>query len=630
MDDKRIQEEMDVFPFEALERIKQVGGLADFLRQSLKFAVIDNVVALLSDAKSARQMALMQRQDKEGLCAPSSVPDTWKTVGKGVNDVDSLRESVTGCEGFPNLHISPLSFSSTVSGSGLQTPASRPSNSVSAFKSSTVTSPAMGTVSSMWSEKVNSVDVKFGKQQVTSNALDSIDDFPSGKTAQKSSIDDIDDFDEISDSESDYKRSDSSCNGAKLGTLSTFYTDISRSSSKSDMSDRSVRSDLSPAMSTEPKPLKPLNTGIGLLRAKKGSGMWDKGEKDFDSSSSVFSKDENENGDCGSISSLSNEVKKAGEEFVRKSDEKFVAELADSVVEKLYEGKHVSEKERQETLVRVSADISKDFERSAMAQKSDEFYPWSNSNAGTDYSKNMGKFAKDFMKKHYENEKSVTSPTSNLNMLYQQTTDSGGTSFQTNSGFNSVLHLPSSAINADSTIPQDTFLPQTNIQNKSGYNLFSGPSWGFNSFSNPSGNFGPIKRPVVANVSAQSPLPPASSPQASMANSFIRPPLSASAYYHTPPPNFQQRPPICPPQFAAPGMMPPMFRVEKKDQECQMGQIMVSKETMTSAYEPYKKELMNIKDERDKMLQLMTNNKMMYDKLLQEYNSKEQRIKVSC
>lgn len=652
VDDKRIQEEMDVFPYEAVERIKQVGGLADFLKMSLQFAVIDDVIALLSDAKSARQLALVRRKDKEELGQLPSVPDAWKTVGKSVNDVDSLRESVTGSDGFPTLPSATL-YSSSVSGSSLPFPSMpislNSTQSVDSGPSYGKYSSSLGfsktPQSSVWPDKVNSASTTIGKKIKQSvDLMDSIDDFPAmKKTPKKGSIDDIDD-DEISDSESDYRHSGSSFNGVKLGPMSTLYTgnvdtNISRSSSKSDMSDRSNRSDVSPSVSNEPKPMKPLTVGFGALEfmaGRKGSGILDKGVKDFDSASSVFSRDDSEIVDSVSLSSLSNEVQKAGEEFVRKSDEKFVAELAESVVEKLYEGKTVSESEKQETLRRVSSDIWKDFERSAKGQKSGESDSWSNTSAGADYSKNLGKFATDFMKKHYENsDGTVSSPTSNFNIIYPQDNKCGLNSLPDNNpGFNSVLHLPTSAISSESLTAPSTFLStQTSLSDKSGYNLFSSPTWGFNSFQSPTPSFGPVGGPrVVANATIATSAPPLSSSsslpsQASMPGMFIRPPHSASTFYQTPtsyyPPN---RPSFKPSPM---GMAPQMYPVIKTDQGCQCGPVMVTKATMTDTYEPYKLEYLNIKEEREKFLHIMTNNKLMYDKLLQEYNAKDQKIKVT-
>lgn len=652
IDDSKIQQEMEVFPFEAVERIKQVGGLADFLKQSLQFAVIDDVIALLSDSKKARLLALERRKEKEAQGYQPTSLSAWKTVGKGVNNIDSLSESVTPNESFPSLYDSALSSTPSISNS-TSLPSTLPSfprslNSVSSVDSTSsfekpshlISTASKAPAGSQWSAVVNSYDVKHVKTpelKMTLSSMDTIDDILL-EMPKKSSIDDIDDFDDISDTGSDYRMSENSGSGVKHGhrlgvNMEKLGNDLSRSSSKSDLSD-SIRSDFSAGGTTEPIPLKPLSVGfggIGLIGTKKGSGIWgDKIEKDIDSSSSVFSKEDNESGGGNSAQSLSSDVQKAGEEFIRKSDEKFVSELAESVVEKLYEGKSVSVQERINTLSRVSADIWKDFERSAKAQKTSESNLWNSTREpGADYSKNMGKFAADFMKKHYdESGTSVTSPTSNINSVYPQKTNTGLDAFQNNSGFNSMLHLPSSAdsSSAFSSSPRTSFLPsQSSTSDSSGYNLFSGPSWSFNSFGGSPGQMrGP--GPLISNpaVPLQQPRPPAP-------GMFIQPPMSASSFYKSPTQNVQSSGfPI--PDYQSPsmtGMPVEMINNEKTDQCTQVETCrLVNKETMTDSCEPYKMEYLKLKEEREKMFQMMTGNKVVYDELLKEYKTKDQEIQV--
>lgn len=658
IDDSQIQQEMEVFPFEAVERIKQVGGLADFLKQSLQFAVIDDVIALLSDSKKARQLALKRRKEKEAQGYQPTGLSAWKTVGKGVNNIDSLSESVTPNESFPSLYDSAVPTTPSVSNNS-SVPSTLPSlprtlNSVSSVDSTSslgkssrsLSAASKASAGSQWSAVVNSYDVKHVKTpdvKMTLSTMDTVDDIliETPKASKKSSIDDIDDFDDISDTGSDYRMSENSGSvkyDQRLGVnMEKLGNNLSRSSSKSDLSD-SIRSDFSAGGTTEPKPLKPLNVGlggIGLLGTKKGSGIFgDKIEKDFDSSSSVFSKDENESGSRNSAQSSSSEVQKAGEEFIRKSDEKFVSELAESVVDKLYEGKYVSEQERMNTLSRVSADIWKDFERSAKAQKTSKSNLRNTTpEPGVDYSKNMGKFAADYMKKHYdESSTSETSPISNITSVYPQKTNTGLDAFQTNSGFNSMLHLPSSADSSNplSSSPQPSFLPsQSSTSESSGYNLFSGPSWSFNSFGSSGNSPGQVRGPgpLISNPAfpLQQPRPPAP-------GTYIQPPISASSFYKSHIQNVQNTgfpAPDCPSPLLT-GMPAEMVNSANTDQCTKVGTgHLVNRETMTDICEPYKTEYLKLKEERERMFKMMTGNKVVYDELLKEYKAKEQEIQVN-
>ena len=615
-----------MFPPEALEKIKMVGGVADFLRQSLKFAVIDDVISLMSDAVRAREIALIRRQERQGTSSEPAVPNAWKTVGKSVNNVDALSESVKTSISVPGSvsTSSSLNFSGVNSSVSLTTISSfsnaNSSNNAASFMNTPSTTSSQSDRSLHWSEGVSNFDIKTAIKPPNPTSmpapvqapapvidtLDSIDDLPISDTSElklKKDLDDIDDLDRISESGSELRDSQDSGgykNGLKLdprlASLDIGKVDSnSRCSSKSDISERSYGSAFG---------------SIG--QPQKVSKMWEQTDSEYDSWSKV-SKDDFQGGDKNSAESVANEAKRLGEEFVRKSDETFVTELAESVVNKLYEGKTVSDSERSSTLSKVSADIWKDFERSAKAAKKGGSSLWANTPAGVDYSKNMGKFTTDFMKRHYNSERNIVSPTSDLSALQTKkplVTPDGYSSFTNNSGFNSAYPWPEGKSTTDPQGPPS-------VSSNSGYNLFSGPTWGFDSFNS------------SANTSASpviGPPPKTGLPPPPPQGPFVRPPLSVSSYYQNP--NMQV--PFRPPHMPMPPHMrmpyPPQMRTEK---EIQATVHVTTAETMTDAYEPFKKEYLEMKDNRDEAIRVMAESKSLYEKLLVDHKAKEQQILVS-
>jgi hypothetical protein len=619
-----------VFPPEALEKIKAVGGVADFLRQSLKFAVIDDVISLMSDAVRAREIALIRRQERQSTNTEPAVPNAWKTVGKSVNNVDALSESVKTNANLPGSisTSSSLNFSGVNSSVSLTTLSSYPnannSNSAVPFMDLPTTTSSQSDRPMHWSEGVSSFDIKTVIKPPVPvsvpapkpvavpviDTLDSIDDLPivdNSSHKLTKDLDDIDDLDKISESGSELRDSQESGgykNGLKLdprlASLEISKVDSnSRCSSKSDISDPSYGSAFG---------------SIG--QHQKVSNLWDKMDSDFDSSWGKTSKEDYQIGEKNNVESVANEAKRLGEEFVRKSDETFVVELAESVVNKLYEGKTVTESERASTLRKVSADIWKDFERSANAAKKGGSSLWANTPAGVDYSKNMGKFTTDFMKRHYNSERNIVSPTSDLSALQTQkplmTTDSFS-SFTNNSGFNSTYPWPDGKSTVDPQGP-------SSISSNSGYTLFSGPTWGFDSFnSNSNTSVSPVIAPPPKSV-----LPPP--PQ----GHFVRPPLAVSSYYQNPNIQVPFRPPPRLPMPPPMGMpFPPQIRFEKKDRDIQATVQVSSVETMTEEYEPYKMEFFQMKESRDDAIRVMAESKALYEKLIHEHKAKEQQIMVS-
>ncbi|XP_052804857.1 E3 ubiquitin-protein ligase TTC3-like isoform X2 [Mya arenaria] len=637
-DDAKIQDELEVFPFEATEKIKLAGGLPDFLKQSLKFAVIDDVISLMQHAKSAREIALQRRKEKEASGIDPVVAD-WKTVGKSVNNTDGLIESVTSSVNYSakvSSTSSVIPTGSKMTGNKISALSSVSSLENTSYNSLTDFEPPVNSKPVHWSLGLNAFEGKissdsYGTRQSGSghmDAIDSIDDFPVEKTVlskpSSNSYDDLDDIDELSDAYSDNRESQESSGVSKSGFKADtrFAYDygnkldpnISRSSSKSDISERSERSG---ALSEVPKPLKPLNNSF--LTVKKPAGIWESQDNSQDLWK-VSGNEENEFGESERQESLAQEMQRVGEEFVRRTDMKLVEELADSVVEKLFEGITVSKVERLEMLKRVSTDIMKDFEKSEKSRKQGSRGLWANTPAGDDYSK---QFAADYMKKYYEVDGSLTSPTSNVNVVYpQRSTVDNASCFKTNSGFNSMLHIPVS----DHSNPE----PVSSIalpESSSGYNLFSGPSWGLNSFSSQP-QLQPQPQPIKP--------PPIISPPTALP--FVRPPMSATAYYAAPPPplrmSFRHPVPPFPPNMRLPGpgsFIPPqltMIPTEKKDKETQCVSQLMHQATMTDVYEPFKNEYITVKDERDRAIKLIQDGQQAYEKMAREYTYKENQLVV--
>ena len=575
IDDTRIQQELEVFPLEAQEKIKAAGGLGDFLRQNFKFAVIDDVVSLMTDAVKARAMALARRDERVNQGKQPQVQDAWKTVGKD-KDVDSLMESVPNTA--PNTgrssYVSALSnnpgktqYSAVaqtkdlVDQSGKHTSSlanSNSSNSINSIDSSALTMKHLSDKASDKQSESSLKEVYEKLDDFSVDALDSIDDFPLPKTMSeheaKSKLDDLDDFDIYPDTASSVsdkgsERSKKGISKHDSGLQGVVRSRNSISDSSSDISETSDISVEAPklAVGGMPRPLQPLNRfGPGFAPAVKTGH-----ENDFKSVGSP---------------NLDSEIKRLADDFIKRSDEKLMSEIADSVVKKIYSGKSVSDVERANTLRQVSDDIRKDFERSA---KSGGSGIWANTPASADYSNNIGKFATDFMKSHYQKENIVFSPTSdpsstffqnsssvdsnNLNSKHEMTSETGS---ETRSNFSSTI-IPSSS--------------------SMGYNLFSGPSLGLDSIGSPRSSSPQLQR-----------LP----------QPFIRPPPAATSYYsHVPPPvPVGPRPPLTPLR------MPSFHAVLKIDKETQVVSAVASVETMTEPLDMVEIEMyLQVKDDFERM-----------------------------
>ena len=625
IDDSRIQQELEVLPPEAQEKIKAAGGLGDFFRQDFKFAVIDDdVISLMTDAVKARDVALKRRDERVNQGKLPQTQDAWKTVGKG-NTVDSLGESVTN-DSTNTIKGSYVTVASNVQNKSSVSPVAVTSAKVTTLapdnmaghtaclSNSNSSNSLSSTDSSIASFKLFSEKFKlkhsdsstdppeqFLRKEIPADsgidALDTIDDItvPTNllENEEKSKIDDLDDFDTRSDTKSPVVEKDKTSKRQKKGKAKLeiklpsdgkMYPYISDSSSDiSETSDISVDTPKLVVGGT-PRPLKPLN--------RFGQGLPSEIKTDL----------ENDITDNHSpVNTFENELKRLADDYIKKTDEKFMSELADSVVDKMYSGKSVSDMERATTLKRVSADIRKDFEKSARAGRLTSSGIWADTPASADYSKNMGKFANDFMKKHYQKDNILVSPTSDPSSLYSKKPSSptnfgvSDSDFRINSPFN-MTNSESDTRTAFSSVVSSSASTYT-----SGYTLFSGPSLGLDSLS------------AVNPTSA--PFPTPSQP-------FIRPPASATAYYQTVPPpgpiGSQPRPPL---------RMPAFHTVLKIDKETQVVRVeCTSVETMTDPQNTIQLEAyLQLKDEYDRSLRETI---VLKDKISAEYQKLEQKYKV--
>ncbi|XP_052265226.1 uncharacterized protein LOC127867806 isoform X2 [Dreissena polymorpha] len=589
INDPQLQQEMDVFPFEAIERIKQVGGLGDFLKQSLKFAVIDDVVSILSHAKAARELALKRRHELGSSGVPA-VANDWYTVGKSVNNVDSLTESVK---------VS-MDYSSKVSGmtgvldTGKTHSKISPSNSMASVPQFSVgvaiSQPSPSSFSTTyphWSEGVNSFNINSQKQPGVVNSFDLIDNPPLiGKTV-KPSMDELDDIDIHSDAYSDFRgsqdsgRVEANGNSKLLPDSSKNEKEMSRSSSKSDVSERS---ELSGFSIDAPKPLKPLRSHI--LSGKNQINNLDKPVNSPVSWSST-GKGSLEDSDILS-DSVFKEIQKVGEEYVKKTDAELIAELAASVVNQIYNGKSVSKQDRSDMLERVSADIARDFEKNDTFRKQGL---WTNTPASSGYT---DKFAMDFMKKHYETPEVIAPPTS-VYPQHRLSVNSKEFTPKQFSNFNSLFNEPLST----GSNGNGHFLGTNLMTESAGYTLFSGPSLGIGKFSTP----------ITTSAS------------------FIPPPMSASNFYSSElPPNLgiPGRMPL-----SSPSMWPPFSQTPNPismplSTSTENRKTYVHSVTMTD--DNWDQELLKLQEERDQALARIRDIESLHRKLQEDNRAKDTKI----
>ena len=608
-----------MFPLQAQDKIKNAGGLADFLKQSFKFAVIDDVISLMTDAVKARDIALFRRE-KRGKSPQTA--DAWKTVGKG-QDIDSLKESVTNNSlgagktsyvsvasnapnksSFSSVAMTPPKGSSSSpllqDTLGKNMPGLSASNSsLSSIDSAKVPikvsdmSKHKQSDSNVWSSGDVSNKEKLGSPSI--DTLDSIDDFPLPKSSSNHEVrskfmDDLDDFEiypeaKKPDADNDINLEEGKRQQEAAETIKSHVFISDSSSDISETSDISVETPKPPEM---PKPLKP----IGRFGKSLTGAVGVEYKTDTSLQNSVNGEDE---------------IQKLADDFIKNTDAKFVSELAESVVDKLYSGKTVSDVERANTFKQVSDDIRKDFEKSANSGNLTSSGIWAHTPASADYSENMGKFANDFMKKHYQKENIVFSPTSDLATLFPPSPS------PSNFGISDTsykIHSPlmtSDLGNESRSSFSPSFISSSSSSSNSiytsGYNLFSGPSLGLDSLS-------AIKSP--------SPLYPPSSQQ-----QFIRPPPSATSYYNSIPP-----PPIgSQPRPLTPLRMPSFHSVLKIDKETQVvGAVYCSVQTMTEPHQYLEWEVfLQLKADSQRLMRETTQYK---EKADLNYKSLEQKHKV--
>ncbi|KAL3886869.1 hypothetical protein ACJMK2_026830 [Sinanodonta woodiana] len=553
--DPQITRELDLFPTEAQNRIKQVGGLCKFLQQSLKFAVIDDVLSLMKDAVKCREIAIKRRQEKvkegsEGFI--DGEMNAWKKVGRFNGEIDTLKTSTD----FPSLNLAAYS---SVSNSHLSNYLTNPGNAISlSVGSKKVTqSSSNGNLKEKTNKTRESYDslddfsfpvARSGLRMQNNSgidSLDSIDDFPvmqsEQKKKKKKTMDDLDDFDLCSESSSDGMHSDMEeinlghISAAKLKSRSPFEqvrdgSIISRSSSRSSTSEKSDRSSESGFRQPRPTPysvpsysFKTLPFGTKLNTELEQSVLQQQYENSFTlhdtgMDTNVFASPQYS---TSSNSDLSAEIRQATEDFRHKSDSELVAELADSVVDKMFSGTSASVQERKETYKRVIEDIWNDFKRSdantSAKMESDKYSSrsWSNSwDVSSRYGKNRGEYAEELMKRHYRKTKQTTNFT-----------------FPSTSGYNinvsdSSILSPVWSINDDTNIP-DSFSSSTipvtseNITSvTSNYSLFAGPSLGMN--SSPFLSSLPSTYPHTSSIPSRTPgFPPTPLPMPTPRKTYV-------------------------------------------------------------------------------------------------------------
>lgn len=425
------------FPNDAKEKIEQVGGLSSFLRQSLKFAMINDYVCLLKDSVKARDISLAQGFARQTLSNSSDSSDNvWKTVGKHSNSSRDQPE-----------RTSPFSFNSSVDNVVSE------DKSKAAFlhqpypmKSSGVDSlDDFG--SGVKKGSIDALDDDFDLGPVrTGSKMDRIDEIhlisptkKKKKTKTKISRKDLDDIDSLSSSpssdndfscEDDTGSLNSELSGARSGKVSLSSVKMqaengrivdlkqnldisSRSSSKSDLSEKSGN-DLSydlmaKAYRNSPVASLYVKDKQGLL---SGSPTFSENGRNVDKSLHGLTAPQplklpSQFSQKTPGMSLHSEASIAAEKEIDRIDNEMVKEIADDVMERLVLGKNVSAAERQEMYNRITQDIWKDFKKQRTSVSS--VWPLDNKSLYTQMSlssldsRQRKNYAEQFMKSHYEN-----------------------------------------------------------------------------------------------------------------------------------------------------------------------------------------------------------------------------------
>lgn len=422
------------FPPDAKVKIEQVGGLSNFLRQSLKFGMINDFVCLLKDAVKARHMSIVRDNPRQMIGNLSESADyAWKTVGKHSSRSDFQPDQFT-----PSVNVY---VDNVISEDKLKAAFLHPS--------------------SMGSSGVDSLD-DFGDVVKKSSMADLDDDFDLGpvrsgsmmdkideihlispskkkkKTKNKISVRDLDDIDSFSSSsgsdsdslcEDDAGSLNSELSSVRSGKASSSHKiqvengriadlkqnlDVSsRSSSKSDLSEKSGN-DLSyelmaKAYRNSPVASQYLKDKQGLLPGSppmtENGRSGDKGlyglafPQPLKIPSQIIQRPP--------VMSLHSEASIAAEKEIDRIDNEMVKEIANDVMERLMLGKNFSLAEKQETYNRVTQDIWKDFNK----QRSGSSSVWSIDNKpmytqtppSTLDSRQRKNYAEQFMKSHYQN-----------------------------------------------------------------------------------------------------------------------------------------------------------------------------------------------------------------------------------
>lgn len=437
VDDKKLTSLIEDFPNDAKEKIEQVGGLSSFLRQSLKFAMINDYVCLLKDSVKARDISLAQGFARQTLSNSSDSSDNvWKTVGKHSNSSRDQPE-----------RTSPFSFNSSVDNVVSE------DKSKAAFlhqpypmKSSGVDSlDDFGSVVKKGS--IDALDDDFDLGPVrTGSKMDRIDEIhlisptkKKKKTKTKISRKDLDDIDSLSSSpssdndfscEDDTGSLNSELSGARSGKVSLSSVKMqaengrivdlkqnldisSRSSSKSDLSEKSGN-DLSydlmaKAYRNSPVASLYVKDKQGLL---SGSPTFSENGRNVDKSLHGLTAPQplklpSQFSQKTPGMSLHSEASIAAEKEIDRIDNEMVKEIADDVMERLILGKNVSAAERQEMYNRITQDIWKDFKKQRTSVSS--VWPLDNKSLYTQMSlssldsRQRKNYAEQFMKSHYEN-----------------------------------------------------------------------------------------------------------------------------------------------------------------------------------------------------------------------------------
>ncbi|XP_056012499.1 uncharacterized protein LOC125682526 isoform X2 [Ostrea edulis] len=441
VEDTKITSMIEDFPKDAKEKIEQVGGLSNFLKQSLKFAMIEDIVCLLKDSVKAREISIARSHMKQTLIHSSDPSDNvWKTVKKHSNTAKTENQSDQFSS---SLSVNPPADNVTIE-ERMKTTFHNPYPVVAAGVDSL---DDFGIVLKKGS--ITSLDDDFDLGPTKSvSKMDRIDDISlispvkKKRTKNKISLKDLEGIDSLSsasDSDSDLSsdleslnsdlsstRSGKASSNIKSQTENGRISDVkqnldisSRSSSKSDLSEKSG-SDLSYELMAKAYRNSPVASTFMKDKAYLLSGSPTVSENGRTGEKTAAGlvvplplKIPSQFSQRPSPSSLQSEASIAAEREIDRVDSEMVKEIADDVVERLFSGKKVSPAERQETYNRVTQDIWKDFRKPPNPTSSSV---WSMENKSLYTQMSLGSldnrqrksYAEQFMKNHYQ--KNMTDP----------------------------------------------------------------------------------------------------------------------------------------------------------------------------------------------------------------------------